>query len=74
MGNFDWKIWSWKLLKGLGIVVGASGALYVADFIIENPLPPEYAFYGGLVVVVLQAFGNFIKHQYLSEALIKDGE
>lgn len=67
MGDFDWKVWGWKLLKGLGLTVGSAGCLYAADFIINNPLPAEYAFYGGLVIVILQAIGNGIKHQFLVE-------
>ena len=65
MGN-DWGIWSKKLVKGLGLTLGAAGFLYVADFLVENPFPPEYAFYGGLLIIVLQQIGNFIKHQYLA--------
>ena len=65
MGNFDWKIWSTKLAKGLGLTIGSASCLYVADFLVDNPLPPEYVFYGGLAIIILQQIGNFIKHQYL---------
>ena len=65
MGNFDWGIWSKKLAKGLGLTVGASAVLYGADFLIANPLPPEYAFWGGLTIIILQQIGNWIKHTYL---------
>jgi len=65
MGDFNWNIWFEKLGKGSAIIIGATVTLYVADYIIENPLPPEYAFWGGLIVIILQQMGNFIKHKYL---------
>jgi len=65
MGNMDWKIWGTKLAKGLGLTLGATACLYVADFIVANPLPPEYTFYGGLAIIILQQIGNYVKHQYL---------
>jgi hypothetical protein len=66
MGDFDWKIWSWKLVKGLGITIGATACLYVADYITVNPFPEEYVFWGGLVIIGLQQIGNYIKHTFLT--------
>jgi len=65
MGDFNWTIWGKKLVKGLGLTIGASACLYVADFMVDNPLPPEYTFYGGLIIIVLQQIGNYIKHTFL---------
>ena len=65
MSDFSWIIWGKKLGKGLGLVCGSAACLYTADFIVENPLPPEYAFYGGMIIIVLQQIGNYIKHNYL---------
>ena len=67
MGDFDWKIWFTKLGKGLALVLGSAAALYVADYIVENPLPPEYALWGGLIIIILQQIGNYVKHTYLVE-------
>ena len=61
-GDFNWKIWITKLGKGLGITLGATTCLYVADFIVANPLPEEYVFWGGLVIITLQQIGNWLKH------------
>ena len=65
MGDFNWKIWGTKLAKGLGLTLGASACLYVADYMTANPLPPEYVFWGGLSIIILQQIGNWIKHTYL---------
>ena len=65
MGDFDWKIWWGKLGKGIALVAGASVALYGAEYISVNPVPPEYALWGGLAIIILQQIGNYIKHEYL---------
>lgn len=67
MGDFDWKIWLKKWGFGLGATVASTGLIYTSTFFVNNPLPPEYAFWGGLVVVFLSQIGNFIKHKYLNE-------
>jgi fucose permease len=64
MSDFNWHIWFEKLGKKLGIVLGATACLVAAEFIVENPLPPEYTFYGGLAITILQQIGNWIKHSY----------
>jgi len=66
MGNMDWKIWGKKLLKGVGLTIGASTCLYVADYMTVNPIPVEYTFWGGLVIVSLQQIGNWVKHTFLT--------
>ena len=63
-GNFDWKIWFAKLGKGALLLTGATVTLYIADFLVTNPLPPEYAFWGGLLIIILQQIGNYVKHTY----------
>jgi len=64
MGDFDWKIWFTKLGKNALLLTGATVTLYTADYIIANPLPVEYAFWGGLIIIFLQQIGNYIKHTY----------
>lgn len=64
MGDFKWDIWTYKLLKGLGLVFIVYGGLYTADYIVDNPLPPEYVFWSGLIVIGLQQLANYIKHNY----------
>jgi len=66
MGDFDWKIWFEKLGKGAALIAGTTLALYVADYMVDNPLPPEYAFWSGLIIILLQQLGNYIKHTYLA--------
>jgi len=63
-GDFDWKIWFSKLGKGVGLVLLVTFLLYVADYLIANPLPADYAFWAGLVIIALQQIANFIKHKY----------
>jgi hypothetical protein len=61
-GDFDWKIWATKLGKGLGLVLGSTACLYVADYMIAEPIPADYAFWGGLIIITLQQIGNWLKH------------
>jgi hypothetical protein len=67
MGDFDWKIWFKKWGFGLLATVGAYGTLYTATFIGQNPFPPEYAFWSGLIVITLTQIGNWVKHTFLAE-------
>jgi hypothetical protein len=65
MSNFDWGIWFSKWGKGILLTFGATGALYTADYFVANPLPAEYAFWAGLLIVALQQVGNYVKHAFL---------
>jgi len=65
MGNFDVKIWLKKWGFGLGATIASTGMIYTASFIGLNPFPPEYAFWGGMLVILLNQIGNFVKHKYL---------
>ena len=67
MGDFDIKVWGWKFAKGLGVTLAATGCIYTAEYLKATNFPPEYAFWGGLLVVVLGQIGNWIKHTYLIE-------
>lgn len=64
MGDFNWKIWFEKLGKGLALVLGSTACLYVGEYITGNPLPEEYAFWGGLLSISLLQIGNWIKHTF----------
>jgi len=66
MGDFKWDVWFKKLGMGAALLTGATVTLYVADYITLNPLPPEYAFWGGLLIIMLQQVGNYIKHRYFA--------
>ena len=63
MGDFDWKIWATKWGKGLALVLGATACIYTAEFLTTTELPEEYAFWGGLTIIVLQQIGNWMKHR-----------
>lgn len=63
MGNHDWDIWFAKLGKGLATVLGSTACIYVAEYVTKNPLPEEYAFWGGLLSVILLQIGNWLKHR-----------
>ena len=67
MGNFDWKIWLKKWGFGLGATIAATSFIYTSQYFVTYPLPPEYAFWGGIAVTILNQIGNFIKHKYLGE-------
>ena len=66
MSDFLWSKWLEKWGKGLAAVFIGSGALYTAEFIQVNPLPPEYAFWSGLLIVLLLQIGNAVKHTVLA--------
>jgi hypothetical protein len=66
MGDFKWSIWFEKFGKSALLLTGATVTLYAADYIIANPLPPEYAFWGGLAIIMLQQIGNYVKHRYFA--------
>lgn len=65
MANFEWDIWWKKMGKGLAFVLTSTGLLYLGEFVINNPLPEEYAFWGGLFTVSCFQIANWIKHNFL---------
>ena len=65
MSKFDWGIWWSKLGKGLALVLSSAGLLYLGEYLTSNPLPEEYAFWGGLFTIACLQLGNYIKHNYL---------
>ena len=65
MSDFNWGIWWKKLGKNLGLVLGSTAALYVAEYVTANPLPEEYALWGGLFIIGCQQVGNLIKHNFM---------
>ena len=65
--DFDWKIWAAKWAKGLGVTLAGAACIYTANYIEITEFPPEYAFWGGLTVIVLQQIGNWFKHAYMVE-------
>jgi len=67
LGNFNWNTWFAKLGKGLAIVLGATTVIYLSNYLVANPLPQEYVFWGGMLIIVLEQAGNYIKHSFLVE-------
>ena len=67
MGDFKLKTWLIKYGKGLVIVLSSTGLLYTANHLEMSELPPEYAFWGGLIAVCCSQVGNWIKHSFLVE-------
>lgn len=63
MGNFEWKIWLGKWVKGLAVVLLSTGLLYTADYMELTEFPPEYAFGAGIVIIFLNQIGNWLKHK-----------
>jgi hypothetical protein len=62
MADFDWKIWGKKWATGLGTTILATAIVFTANYIQATTFPAEYAFWGGLVIIVLNQIANFIKH------------
>lgn len=66
MTDFDIKIWLKKWGWGFLAVGVSSGLIWTAEYIDVNTLPPEYAFWGGLISVVALQIGNMIKHTFFA--------
>jgi len=67
MGDFNWGIWFKKFGLGLGTTLLATGLVFTADYLQAAQLPAEYAFTTGIIILVLNQVGNYIKHTYLTE-------
>ncbi len=63
--KFDWNIWWSKLGKGLALVLGSTAMLYIGEYLTNNPLPEDYAFWGGMFTIMCLQIGNWIKHDLL---------
>jgi hypothetical protein len=63
MGDFDIKIWLKKWGWGLCAILASTGIIYTADYMSLTEFPPEYAFWAGLIVIILNQVGNMIKHE-----------
>jgi len=61
-GDMDWKTWFIKGAKKAVTVGVAAGLNEFARYISVSELPTEYLAAGGIVVIVLQQFANWIKH------------
>lgn len=64
---FDLKIWLIKFVKKLSLVLLSTGLLYTAEELELVVFPPEYAFWAGLLMMVLSQTGNYIKHEHLTK-------
>ena len=65
MTDFNWTIWFSKLGKKLALVLGSTTAIYLSEYLVANPLPKEYVLWGGLLRIILEQTGNYIKHNYI---------
>ena len=61
--KFDPKITLKKFLYGLGYTVVASAIAYTIDFLNVTEFPAEYSVYTGLVISILLALQNYLKHR-----------
>jgi len=39
--------------------------LYIGEYLTNNPLPEDYAFWGGMFTIMCLQIGNWIKHDLL---------
>lgn len=68
MGDFDLKIWLKKLGYGIFYSCVVATLAYIIDTIELTEFPPDYAFYAALVLVILKAMQNLIKHEFFVES------
>ncbi len=61
--GYDPKITLKKFLYGLGYTLIASGIAYAIDFMKLTEFPPEYSAYTGVILSILIAIQNYIKHR-----------
>jgi hypothetical protein len=62
MGDFNLKTWAKKWVYGFGAVVATAAVVYTTDYLQATTFPPQYAFWGGLITVLVVQLGNAIKH------------
>ncbi|MHA1675770.1 MAG: hypothetical protein ACTSU6_01195 [Candidatus Njordarchaeales archaeon] len=63
MSGFDPKITLKKFLYGLGYTLGITALAYTIDFLEVTEFPPEYSLYTGILLSILLAIQNYIKHR-----------
>jgi len=61
--GFDPKITLKKFLTGLAYTFLVSGIAYTIDFLKVTEFPPEYSIYTGLILSILIALQNYLKHR-----------
>ena len=60
--NFDWKITLKKFFAGLGYTVIVAAIAYSIDYLQTATFPAKYAVYVGLIITILHALANVVKH------------
>ena len=62
MGDFKLSTWAKKWLYGLGATLATTAVIAVGDYLQTTQFPVEYAFWGGIITVIVVNIGNAIKH------------
>ena len=62
ISTYDWKITIKKFFTGLVITLIPVIILYAITFLEGNDFPEEFAIYVPLVVAILHAISNYLKH------------
>jgi hypothetical protein len=62
MADFNIKIWTTKWAYGLTAVVATTAVAFTAEYVNVTTFPPEYAFLGSIISILLVQAGNAIKH------------
>ena len=62
MGDFKLDLWLKKFGRGLLLVMASTGLVYTAEQNQATDLPPDYAFWGGLIAICCMQIGNYVKH------------
>jgi len=60
---YDIKITIKKFLTGLGMTLIPVILLYAIDFLEKEDFPEEYAIYVPIIVAILHAAANYVKHR-----------
>jgi len=60
--NYDWTITIKKFFTGLLLVIVPEALLYTVSFLETETFPPEYAAVIAVLVAVLHALCNMVKH------------
>ena len=60
-----------KFFTGLLMAMAISGVLYTMEFVEGPEFPPEYGFYIPLILAILHAVLNYLKHKDDSETVIE---
>ena len=73
VSSYDWKITAKKFITGMLMAIAPIILLYAINFIENNEFPAEYAIYVPIILGILHALMNILKHYNDTKLVDPDG-